>query len=129
MTWKPANFLVARAYGPQEVPGYAYRGLGLHLSRRASPKGRNPTEWTLIHLGSGHRICYIRGGVATSFPVATEIAECGDWTFSGLTGYLNVDPEIKTRVVPILMKHKCVDAEQKGSSDEGVARQIAMASA
>ena len=39
-----------------------------------------------------------------AFAIATEIAECGDWDWSGLDGYRNVDPEIRNKFVAVVTR-------------------------
>lgn len=104
--WEPADFPVARDSGVAVKPGYVYRGLGLYMAQSASPKGRRPPLWCLVHLGSGHCIFWIKGVVADAFPVASEVAEASDWTaFEGLTGWENTDPELKDKVRALYRKH------------------------
>lgn len=105
MSWKPASFKIAVPPEPRIVAGYEYRGLGLHMSMRPSPKGQRPPTWDLSHLNSGHRVLSIKGNVADAFPIATEIAECGDWTFDGLDGWRNVEPELPEKVVAIAARY------------------------
>lgn len=103
MTWKPETFPIA--VGPQSIDrraGYTYRGLGLHMVMKASPKGRRPPRWKLTHLGSGHGVAHIDGAVADAFPIASEIAECSEWDFDGLNGWRNRDPELPKKVLEIL---------------------------
>lgn len=128
MSWTPETFLIAMPGGPAKRHGYVYRGLGLYLIMPASPKGRRPAQWSLTHLGSGHCLAMLKGDVSTAFPIATEIAEAGDWTFDGLKGWKNHFPDAAERVREILER---AGSRGKmtggGNSNEGVAREIAMA--
>jgi hypothetical protein len=72
--WRASSFPIARGGGVVVTSGYVYRSLGLHMLSSA-----RPPRWSLARLGSGHRL--ISGVVADAFPIATEIAECGDWDF------------------------------------------------
>lgn len=105
MAWEPSSFLVARSYGPEELSGYQYRGLGLFQCRKPSPKGRRPAEWSLTHLGSGLRICIVRGDVKAAFPIAKEIADLGDWDFDGGDGWKNRFPNAPELMQAIAKKH------------------------
>lgn len=126
MSWEPEVYKIASFAGPHPVAGYVYRGLGLHIRVSASPKGRKPPTWTLTHLNTGHSICNLTGKVADVFPVAAEVAECGDWTFEGLHGWKNMDPELGFRTKAIAEKHPGVCAYRHGvTSDEKIAREIA----
>lgn len=132
MTWKPENFLIAQAYGPETVVGYTYRGVGLHVVIKASPKGRRPPTWSVTHLGSGLRVALVRGTVAAAFPAATDIAECGDWDFDGIDGWRNRDPELPKKLVEACAKHKNASPKAGGpalESTANVVRQIVMARA
>lgn len=93
MTWKPDEFEIAYVTGPYAVSGYTYRGLGLHILNPLPKKGRHSAQWGLSHLGTGHRLCMMEGDVATVFPIATEIAEAGDWGFISLLGYKDRFPD------------------------------------
>ena len=68
MSWEPDTFELAYHSGPYRVAGYTYRGLGLYMIAEASLKGRRPPRWSLIHLGSGHRVCILKGTVASNRP-------------------------------------------------------------
>lgn len=128
-TWKAASYDIAVAGGPSEVSGYIHLGLGLHIQFRAShrTKNKNAHTWSLTHLNTGHRITALKGDIATVFPLATEMAECADWDFIGLTGYENQDPEIISKLEKVLRKHGLLKNDRlvPGRSDEDVARQIA----
>ena len=83
---------------PLAVDGVTRAGLGLRLVVPASPKGRRPAIWSLTHLNSGHRIATLHGDAAAVRQVADAVAELGDWTFGGLDGWRNVDPELPARL-------------------------------
>jgi hypothetical protein len=131
MTWKPENFLKAYFSGPEPVAGYTYRGLGLHITIRESPKGRRPPTWSLTHLGTGLRIATIKGRVADAFPPAAAIAECGDWEFDGIDGWKNRDPDLPQKLVDTGAQFKNVTITAGGRMDgvEDIARQVAQARA
>lgn len=103
--WQPARFFRAKPGGdPVEVSGYEWRGLGLRHSGWATP--RTETRWTLTHLGSGAGLVRFTGDVATVFPVAGEIALCGDWTLFDLPeGWRQTDPDLPAKVAAILDAH------------------------
>lgn len=130
MTWQPADVLRAMSYGVVTSPGYTCRGLGLVMISRASPKGRRPPCWIVIHLGSGHSVAEISGTIATAFPIASELAECGDWDFEGLDGWRNHDPDLPQKLVDFCARHpKHAKPRAGGGGHSDVARQIAMARA
>ena len=103
--WKPLQFFRAVPGGiPLEDWGYEQRGLALCHAGWANP--RTETRWTLIHLGSGGAIMRFVGNVATVMPVASEIADCGDWTLFDLPeGWRQTDPDLPAKVGAICEAH------------------------
>lgn len=127
--WTPSQFLRAVIpTGPESVSGYVYKGLGIWFVGTS----RRP-EWSLIHLNSGHEVCRIKGRVAVTFPVASEIAECTEWDFEGLDGWRNRDPKLGAKVRAIQTNHKrlvnIARVDSRHSESDDIARQIAMARA
>lgn len=118
MTWKPETFEVAMPWGVSAKTGYTYRGLGLWQVMAPSPKGRRPAVWSLTHLGSGHMICGLKGDVATAFPVATEIAEAGDWDFLSLSGWKDRFPDAVARIREILARYPKVQYGKVGGKNQ-----------
>jgi hypothetical protein len=124
--WASAKFPLAYNWGVVNTAGYIYRGLGLSFDRKGN-KRRRPL-WTLSHLGSGHRVAHIEGKVAEAFPIATEIAECGDWdAFEMPSGWRNVDPELPTKLLAIVQRHRdrcmIVSGDPDPNSDD-IARMV-----
>jgi hypothetical protein len=105
LPWAPARFFRAIPGGePLEVHGYENRGLALRHSGWATP--RSETQWTLVHVGSGGALMRFTGSVATVMPVASEIAECSDWTLFDLPdGWRQTDPELPAKVGAICEAH------------------------
>lgn len=126
MPWKPETFDVALASGPRAKAGYTYRGLGLWMRDTGSPKGRKPPVWSLTHLGSGHCVVELTGKVAVAFPVATEIAEAGDWEFISLVGYKDRFPDVADRLMEIISRHSKV-TKRIGQSPLSLERGLAIA--
>lgn len=127
--WKPSEFPTANTSGVVVKAGYVYRGLGLYMAQAASPKGRRPPLWCLVHLGSGHAVFCIKGNVAKAFPIASEVAECSDWaSFDGLDGWENTDPELKEKFWALYWKYEGKTAllGTAGAMHER-AREVAMA--
>lgn len=87
--------------------------------------------WALTHLGSGHQLCRIKGTVATVFPIASEIAESGDWSFDGLDGWRNQFPDAKEKLEAVAAKHPKLVVFTTGRGRDlmsaEIARQIMMA--
>jgi hypothetical protein len=110
--WRRDKFLIALPEKPERLLGWTYRGLGL------DQRGR--TEWVVTHLGTGYRICKIKGPRFMAFQIATEIAECGEWDFIGISGHLNRDPELRKKAGTILAAY-CETVEWKKSEHTGSA--------
>lgn len=96
--WTPAKHLIAVFDDIHEVNGWTYRGIGIRLTFRASPKGRRPSRYVLTHLGSGHRVFLINVKESKAFEIATDLAECVEWDWGGLDGYKNIEPNIKQKL-------------------------------
>lgn len=123
--WQPAQYPIATVDGVRTVTGYVYRGLGMHVAVAASPKGRRPPRWSLTHLGSGHKLCNIDGDRGVAFPLASEVAQCGNWQFAGLRGYMSRDAALRERVAEIIARHReCSPGVVCGPNEER-AREIA----
>lgn len=105
MTWQPTKFYRAVPGGePEEQCGYEWRGLVLRHSGWATP--RTKTRWSLIHIGCGAVIMRFTGDVRTVFPVAGEIAECGDFTLFDLPeGWRQTDPDLPAKIGAICVAH------------------------
>ena len=126
--WQPASFMLAtNALVPTEVAGYVYRGLGIHMAIGPSPKGRRPPKWRLTHLSTGHAIAQISGFVADALPIASRIAECGDWSFGDLDGWRNMDPELPAKVAAIAKAEPRCEFRRGGGRLRAVAQSIAFA--
>lgn len=106
--WKPVEFQIHHGSAAVSVAGYEHRNLGLHILTGKKDKA----VWSLTHLGTGLSICKIKGGVRTVFPVATEIAEAGDWGFISMEGYKDRFPDARAVVEGIMAKHKNVLARK-----------------
>lgn len=125
MAWMPGNFQRALGgYGATDAAGYVYRGLGMVIVVRASPKGHRPPTWALVHLNSGHKVASIKGFVADAFPIASEIAECADWDFNGLDGWRNQTPELPQLVRAIIERNSKRAEFRSGGGDQEIAAQI-----
>lgn len=99
--WKPAEYLIHHGSDAVTVAGYEHRDLGMHLINTVKGK----SEWSLTHLGTGLQLCRIKGDVRTAFPIATEIAEAGDWGFISMVGYKDRFPDAADKLDEILSRH------------------------
>ena len=102
--WEPAEFWIGYVEGPCRVDGYVWSGLGLAHHGWGVPA--RTTVWSLIHLGSGSRIGTLVGNVATVFPVASEVAQCGDFTLFDMPyGWMQTDPELSAKARAVFDAH------------------------
>ncbi len=120
--WADARYEVA-ANKPMVIDGFAYRGLGMHLVRQGQMFLSVPM-WCLTHLGSGHGLCLIAGHTREAFGIATEIAECGDWDFTGLQGWENRDPQLADKFRIVVTRHQDRIRGFAHESDHDMARKI-----
>lgn len=130
LPWKAGTFDIATSAGIITQSGYILKDLGLHLESIIPPssKGRRKgrKSWALTHLNSGHRVCSLIGDVKDVFPLASEIAELTDWSFTGLDGWKNIAPELKDKFYSLIKKNKAKIKREGGSSDKKLAREIAV---
>lgn len=122
MSWKPETVHIATHHGAVPRAGYVYRGLGLWQMHGQSPKGRRPAEWDLLHLNTGLTLARLKGSVAEVFPIATEVAEAGDWTFDGPYGWKNQFPDASQKVREIIGRHQKRAKVTSGPAVEGTER-------
>lgn len=86
--WLPEPFEVVQPDGSRSiVEGNSYRGLGVHLD--------GLMMWRIVHLNSGHTVRVVPHlDAARLLVIATDLADAADWTFSGLMGWQNVQPDL-----------------------------------
>jgi hypothetical protein len=124
--WTSGCFEVSRR-GP--TSGRVYRGLGLYRALKGSPKGRRPPRWSVVHLGSGHRVCMIDAHEHDAVVIATRIAECADWDWDGLDGWRNREPQIMDKLWAATKQYAKSIRFGGGGQSESEARRIAIARA
>lgn len=104
--WKVETFEAAHSGGPRQRDGFVYRGLGLHKQSEAGR--RQPARWTVTQLGTGHAIAYLSGDAGTVFPVATEIADAGDWDFLSMKGWKDKFPDAPEQLALICARYPAI---------------------
>lgn len=112
--WKPVDYLIHHGSYAVKVAGYEHRDLGMHLVNHVKGKA----EWSLTHLGTGLQLCRIKGDVRTAFPIATEIAEAGDWGFISMAGYKDRFPDAPEKLAEILERHTNTNRSWNERSDD-----------
>lgn len=93
--WRKESFCIATFTRAVTLDGFTYRGLGL------DKRGR----WVLSHLNTGLKIAALGTRKPEAMAAATEIAEAGDWEFSGPDGVENQFPDAGPIVHGILVRH------------------------
>lgn len=116
--WQPTRFFLAiPGRGATEAWGYEHQGLALRHSGWAEP--RTNTKWSLVHIGSGGTIMRLVGSVSMVMPVASEIAECSDWTLFDLPeGWRQTDPDLPAKVGAICEAHPEVKPDTSFAATE-----------
>lgn len=104
LPWQYSKFFASCAGHPVARWGYIHLGLAMCHNGWASP--RSETRWMLTHIGSGGQVIQMIGAVRTVMPVASEIANCSDWTLFDLpNGWRQTDPELPAKVGAICKAH------------------------
>lgn len=103
--WLPDTFEVVTEGGGKEwADGNSYRGLGVSVT--------DDIAWRITHLNSGHVVRLVPDLDAVQvFLIATDLAEAADWTFSGLDGWQNVQPDLPD-IMAAWHKRFCLGVEQ-----------------
>ena len=128
--WLKGNLHIATHGGEARLEtGLLYRGLAMRQICPSSPKGRRPGWWSLTHCGTGHALVIIVAHTDEAFKIATEIAECGDWDWSGQNGYRNVDPEVRNKFAAIVARLGKKIRRGGGGFDDRAAAEVALARA
>lgn len=114
------SFLIARADGVKEVNGIVIEGLGLYLfsrwrCRNVKKDGTRTlkTIFVVVHLGSGHTVCSLESDFETAVNIVRHLQTLTDWTFTGLEGFKNVDPDLPEKFEAWLSE--CRFANRHGS--------------
>lgn len=108
MSWQRTIFCIATLTGSDTLDGFTYRGLGL------DKRGR----WILSHLNTGLKIAALGTQKPAALAAATEIAEAGDWEFSGPDGIDNQFPDAGVIVHRILLRHGFAGIEKRSEITE-----------
>lgn len=128
--WQPGEFFAAISFGIVEHNyGWLWGGVAIQKLWNGSPKGRRPPAWSLIHTGSGHRICVIEAPESDAFQIADQVVGIGDWSFEGIDGWRNTDHELMARMGALVGRLGKVIKVYSGSQNHDAARAIAYARA
>jgi hypothetical protein len=115
--WTRASFEIATPAGPAKVVGMTYAGLGFAFYSGG---------WGVVHLNSGHEVCRVRTAVhSILMDVVDALADAGDWTFTSLKGFENLDPAFPEKVNQAIAPYRgYIVSIPTGHNDEA-AREIA----
>lgn len=119
MKFEAGSYLVVIAGEPTPVDGFVYQGVGLSLA--------SDTEslWVLTHLQSGHAICFAVATIGIALEAAAEVAEATDWSFDGVAGWRNRDPDLPKKMQALFERHDGVlQATQDNPRSEAAARAV-----
>lgn len=118
--WLPEPFEIVTADGRRElVDGNSYGGLGVHVT--------DDLAWQITHLNSGHSVRQVIGlDDLRLFLVATDLAERADWSFSGLEGWQNVQPDLPDIMAAWHRRWQLDAMEAGGGLHDAAAREIAL---
>lgn len=97
--WVRGKFKTSIINGVITVEGWVDEKKGLGFYRNFMD------EWWIVHLNSGHGIINMTGESLQVLPVASEIAEAADWTFEGLDGWRNRNPDLPAKLNEIARRH------------------------
>lgn len=77
-------------------------GLGVFLEAAADPPGAGDDWlddiWCICHLNTGHAVARVEGQRIAAFQIGEELAGIGDWTFTGIEGWKNLQPDLPQKV-------------------------------
>ncbi len=132
--WKPDAFQIAGAQDVTLVEGWTYAGIGAYYVH-ATDGPAHASVFNLVHLGSGHRVAVVghtymgieQHRVDQAVALMSEFAELGDWSFTGLTGYQNMDPLLPNKALGWHQRHApMVSLAVQPTQDHETAQRIAM---
>jgi hypothetical protein len=128
--WKPQSYLIAIGDFTTEIFGRVSGGLGMLQVRGCAARDATKPEWSLTHVGTGHRVCLIRATEVEAFAIATEIAALTNWDFVGVDGWKSRDSAMPRKVRSFARRYgDKVILGTGGPQDRTLARQVAEARA
>ena len=74
--WTRATFFISAAGAVHIVSGWTYKGLGIYQ--------RKPNDWSITHLGTGHKLFLVTGKMERVMRIARRIANAADWHFNAM---------------------------------------------
>jgi len=93
--WQPGKFKVCTGSGPKLVIGWLWNGCAMRCI--GHDYVRRVPVWTLTHIGAGTRLALIHAQGEAAFGIADQFVNLGDWSYTGLHGYKNTDPDLMER--------------------------------
>jgi hypothetical protein len=94
--WAEEGITVAMLGDPVVTKGWTKGGLGIVQC--------DLNTFMILHLGSGHKFCFCRGFLETAQSICDDLLAVGDWTFNGLDGWQNQDPELLNKAAKVWEK-------------------------
>lgn len=98
--WTPSTFAIVGPGGAiEEKTGYVTSGLGMWRAMI-----ERHVFWSLVHLGSGHRVILITAPEPEAFTIADRFVALSDWDFDGLDGWRNRDPLLGDKLTDLAVE-------------------------
>jgi hypothetical protein len=120
MSWKKASFKISTAQGIVTVSGWinAAGELGVH----ASARGR----YNITHLNTGLMAGESLGNARDALDLAAKFERAGDWGFSSIHGWKQMDPDLPYKLKAITSGRRARVGGRGRVGDEETSRAIYM---
>jgi hypothetical protein len=96
MNWEPAIILQAKEKSIEKFPGYICDNVGMY---------KTENSWFMVHISSGHVIFKFFNDQTRAFYLAEKLMKDTDWTFDGVDGWRNRDPELLNKLQTFYSRH------------------------
>jgi hypothetical protein len=96
MNWEPAIILQAKEKSIEKFPGYICDNVGMY---------KTENSWFMVHISSGHAIFKFFNDQTRAFYLAEKLMKDTDWTFDGVDGWRNRDPELLNKLQTFYSLH------------------------
>jgi hypothetical protein len=122
--WTTEKFFASRHGKAMVLDGWTFEGLGLHRMLNKLPDVPMPSIWALYHLNSGHVVVFIMADEDIAFEIGMRIAKLGDWSFDGLDGWKNIEPDLRQKLHLLAKENSDKIFRFNGLSNEETAQKV-----